>query len=298
MTIFFSSILIIATIFANAINKIYTKIVLREISSYTVLLLSNIFCAIIAFPIVIFNFKELKNVPLLGWIVIVLTSLLWSINGYLGNLSIEKSPVSIREPLSQMQIIFAVMIGIFIFGESLKVNQILGIFMILLAGLILVFKKEIFNTEFTKLSLLLIFAYTFITACVAALDKYSLTFIPPYLYLFFNFTIPCIPLFVFGYKNNRENIYSIFDFRTFQITDKTKFKKLILLSLIFFTAYILTLYSYKNFDFALIYPILKLATPITAISGIFFLGEKSNQNRKILSIIIATLGAILCKISF
>jgi drug/metabolite transporter (DMT)-like permease len=216
---------------------------------------------------------------------------LWSVNGYLGNLSIEKSPVSIREPLSQMQIIFAVMIGIFIFGESLKMGQIFGIFLILLGGLVLVFKKEIFNTEFTKQSLIIIFTYTFITAYVAALDKYSLTFVPPYLYLFFNFTLPCIPLLFFGFKKHKHILNET-------ISNKIKLQKIFYISLIFFIAYYLTLLCYKNFDFALIYPILKIATPITAISGIIFLNEKSHIERKIIAVILATAGAIFCKISF
>lgn len=291
MPILLSSILIIATILANTVNKIYTKIVLREIDSFTTLLLSNLICALIAFPILIYNFSELKNVPIFGWFIIIFTCLLWSVNGYLGNLSIEKSPVSIREPLSQLQIVFAVMIGIFIFGETLKLNQMLGIFLILLGGIVLVFKKEIFNTEFTKQSLTIIFIYTFITACVAALDKYSLTFIPPYLYLFFNFSIPCIPLLFFGYKQNKNSIKQT-------IKEKSKMKQIIILSIFFFTAFILTLYCYKNFNFALIYPILKIATPLTAVSGIILLKEKANWQRKFIAIILATIGAILCKISF
>jgi uncharacterized membrane protein len=296
MTLLLSTTLIIFTILGNAINKIYTKIVLKEIDSYTLLLLSNACCALISLPILIYNFQELSSITIFGWTLIIFTCLLWSINGYLGNLSIEKSPVSIREPLSQLQIVFAVMIGIFIFGESLKINQIFGIFLIILAGIILVFKKEIFNTEFTKESLLVILSYTFITACVAALDKYIVTFIPAYIYLFFNFSIPCIPLLIFGYKKNEENIKSIFDFKKFQVNDINKFKKIIYISIIFFIAYYLTLLCYQNFEFALIYPILKIATPIVAFSGIIFLGEKAHIERKVIAVILATLGAIICKV--
>jgi drug/metabolite transporter (DMT)-like permease len=215
------------------------------------------------------------------------TCALWSLNGYLGNLSAEKAEVSVREPVAQLQIVWGVLIGVFVFADTLTLQQFMGIFFIIMASIVLVFKKKVLEIEITKSGLHIVLIYTVLTALVASMDKYLLSFLRPELYLFFNFSIPVLFLLPFIRYNKSNLIKSI------------KYKKeIFILSGIFFVAYFATLYTYKSFDFSIAYPLLKVATPLTAIFAIFIFNEKINLSKKILALTMACIGAVLIKVSF
>lgn len=278
--------IIAVAVVLNTINKLYTKYLLRKVDGFSMLVYVNIIAGIISLP---FAYIYRDNILQLTWAQLgftLLTAASWSLNGYLGNLSTEKAEVSIREPLVQLQVVWAVLIGIFVFGEIITPQQIVGIFIVLLASIVLVWKKEIWNAHITKDSLLIIIVYTIVTAIVAAMDKHVMSFLEPQAYLIFNFFVPILFLAPF-FKTHKKELANA----------KNYWKELILISIIFMCTFILTLYVYKNFDFAISYPLLKIATPLTAVAGIILFSEKTNVNRKLAAIFLATLGVIIIKVS-
>lgn len=251
------------------------------------LLYVNIIAGIISLPIV-FLYRESIFALTLGQLSFtLLTGALWSLNGYLGNLTTEKAEVSIREPLVQLQVVWAVVIGLIIFNESLNPQQMIGIGLIILASLVLTLKRNFFKVHIDKKTLLIIFVYTIVTAIVAAMDKHIMSFLAPQAYLLFNFFVPILFLLPFVKFHRKE----------LSIAQKNM-SKLILLSIVFMCAFITTLFVYKNFDFAISYPLLKIATPLTAVLGILIFKENNNLNKKIIAIVLATLGVILIKTNF
>ena len=133
------------------------------------------------------------------------TAALWSVNGYLGNLSTEKAEVSVREPLIQLQIVWAVIIGVIVFHDTLSPQQMLGICFVILASLVLVFNKKILHAKIDKNTLLLLVSYTFVTAVVAAMDKQVVSFLAPQAYLIFSFIVP-IPFLIPFIKLHKQEL--------------------------------------------------------------------------------------------
>jgi drug/metabolite transporter (DMT)-like permease len=279
--------IIAVAVLLNTTNKLYTKFLLHKVDSFSMLLLVDLIAGILAIPFAIYYRADILSMTTWQLFFTLLTAAIWSINGYLGNLSTEKAEVSIREPLAQMQVIWAVLIGVVIFGESLNLQQITGILFILSASLVLVIKKNIFTVHWEKETTLLILVYTLVTAIVASMDKYIMSFLRPEAYTIFNFIVPIIFLLPFV-KSNQKNIKQALNYKS----------HLVALTCIFFVTFLSTLYVYKNFDFAISYPLLKIATPLTAIFGILIFNEKNMLGRKVLAIMLATLGAILVKVSF
>lgn len=270
----------------NTINKLYTKYLLHKVDSFSMLVYVNLMAGIVALP---FAYVYRDSILQLTWAQLgftLLTAASWSLNGYLGNLSTEKAEVSIREPLVQLQVVWAVLIGIFVFSENLTLQQVAGILTVLLASIVLVWKKEIWQVHITKNSLFIILIYTVVTAIVAAMDKHVMSFLAPQAYLIFNFFVPILFLAPF-FKIHKKDLANA----------KNYWKELVLISVIFMCTFISTLYVYKNFDFAISYPLLKIATPLTAIAGILLFNERTNVNRKLAAIFLATLGVIIIKVS-
>ena len=270
----------------NTVNKLYTKYLLHKVDSFSMLVYVNLIAGIVALPFAYVYRDSILQLTCAQLGFTLLTAASWSLNGYLGNLSTEKAEVSIREPLVQLQVIWAVLIGIFVFKEYLSSQQVAGIALVLLATIVLVWKKEIWNAHITKDSILIIIVYTIVTAIVAAMDKHVMSFLVPQAYLIFNFFVPILFLAPFLKIHKKELANA-----------KNYWKELILISIIFMCTFISTLYVYKNFDFAISYPLLKIATPLTAIVGIVLFNERTNMSRKLAAIFLATLGVILIKVS-
>ena len=276
-------------IFLSVINKIYTKIYIKETDPFTMLFVTNLILSLFLLPFFIFNFDKVYDISMFGFGVIIFTCLLWTLNGFLGNYSYKVAPLSVREPISQMQIVFAVLIGVLVFNESPTWLDFIGIFLIIFAGLMLSFGRRVDKSEINFWIIGSILLMSFITAITSAFDKYTLNFVDPNMYLFFNFTISNIGLIIFLNKSRWHNVKNTFK-------NRTRFKEMFLLSVFFGGSFYLTLVAYKNFDFSIVYPILKVSAPLTAILGIFLLGEKNNWKVKILSICIAICGVILIKL--
>jgi drug/metabolite transporter (DMT)-like permease len=271
----------------NTVNKLYTKFILNRVSSFWLLFWVNMVAGFISLPFLFIYWQDVQALTFVQLTFVLLTASLWSVNGYLGNLSVEKAEVSIREPLAQLQVIWAVLIGVFVFGEVLNLQEIIGILLIISAGMVLVLRKNLFEAHIDKNSLSIVLIYTVVTAIVAAMDKQVVSFLRPEVYLFFSFSVPIIFIAPFISKNKN----------TFASVIKYKLH-ISAISIIFLCVFLSTITVYKNFDFALAYPLLKIATPLTALLGIIIFHEKKDLKRKFLAISLATLGAIVIKVNF
>jgi drug/metabolite transporter (DMT)-like permease len=278
--------IIAVAVILNTVNKLYTKFAIHKTDSFTFLLAINVLAGILSFPILLINFNQ--AVVLTWWQIFIMFCVggLWSLNGYLAHLTIEKSEVSVREPLTQLQIVWATLSGIFFFKEVITTQQFFGIILILISGMVLVYKKGVTQNFSKEKHLFLILVYTLFTAFVAAMEKFVMSFTTPEVFMFFSYfstSILLIPFISTNLQNVRQSI---------------KYKGVLFWGgLLTFITYIATLYVYKNFDFAISYPLLKIATPLTAVAGILLFNEKKNLGRKIVAIVLATLGVVLIKVS-
>lgn len=282
-------ILLSVAVFFGTVNKFYTKVYLKDVDSFSMLFITNSILSFILLPVVLYNFGSLKSIPVGGWLFILFACSAWSVAGYLGNKTYEVSAVSIREPLSQLQIIFAVLIGILFFQESLMSIDFIGIGLIIFAGLILSFVKKQNTYEITLPVFLLILLYTLVSAGVSAMDKISLKYIEPHLYMFFTFFLANVVLLFFFTKEKIDKMKAV-------VSDKEKMWLMIKLSFMFIASYYTALLCYKYFDFSVAYPILKLTAPLTAFTGMVLLNEKNGWKIKVLAVLLAFLGAVFIKV--
>lgn len=281
--------LLIIAVFFGTINKFYTKVYLQNVDSFSMLFVTNGILSLLLLPVILYNLNSFSNIPVSGWVFVLFSCSCWALAGYLGNKTYEVSAVSIREPLSQLQIVVAVLIGVLLFGESLALVDMFGIALIVIAGLILSFVKKADSYEVTPPVFFLILLYVFVSAGVSALDKMSLNYMEPHLYMFFTFFIANTVLVFFINKERFTKIKEV-------LNDRARLKTMVILSFMFLASYYTALLCYKYFDFSVAYPILKLTAVLTAVAGMIFLNENNGWRLKVLAVIIAFVGVIFIKI--
>lgn len=253
------------------------------------LFVTNGILSLFLLPVAVYEYQTILQLGLYAWMVIIFTCVLWAANGFLGNYSYKVAPISVREPLSQTQIIFAVFIGLIVFGETLYFFDYIGISLIVLAGLVLAFGRGVDKKDVNMWVVGSVLLMALITAITSAFDKYTVSFLQPHVYLFFNFFIGNLALFFVMTKERFLEIKKV-------CSDVVTLRQMFLLSFLFSASFYFTLVAYKNFDFSLVYPILKVSAPITAFAGILFLGERNGWKIKVVAVLLAFLGAVFIKV--
>lgn len=267
----------------NVLNKILDRYVARDTSPYAFSWLTQVIASILWLPLA----WPYLSIPESGmaWFAIIGAALVWTAVSISVYIAIKKTEVSIKEPLSQSKIIWALLFGLLILGEAITARKIIGTVVLFIGMSALLFHPERKFGRLTEPGVLWTLGLAILTAFAAIVDKFALGYFRPELYGFLVYLIPGIILtgFLPKIKKDIKHLW------------KTK-GKIAVTTILFSTAsYYFTIKAYSLADITLIYPFLQTATIFAVIAGIIFLGEKDHKWQKIVAVIIAVAGAIIIK---
>ncbi len=271
-------------IICNVINKLLDRYVARDVSPYAFAWMTQIIASVIFLP---FAWQYLAlPASRMAWIALGIAALVWTIIAISVYISIKKTEVSIREQLTQSRIIWVLIFGIFLLGETFTIKKLIGTAIIFIGICILLFHPERKLGRLTDPGVLWTLGFALLSAVAAITDKFALGYFRPELYGFLVYLIPGIVLtgFLPKIKDDVRHLWKIHG-------------KIAVTTIIFSTAtYFFVIKAYSLADVTLVYPFLQLATILAVIFSIIFLKEREHKWQKIAAAVIVIAGAIIMKV--
>jgi uncharacterized membrane protein len=272
-------VLIVVLAFTVA-SKIYQKIAVHKVNPVAFSILSNIFAALFLLPFVYNNLIS-YNPTLKGILIIFIGSVIWSFVGVISKLSIQKSDVSLREPILSLRIILIALLGVIFLNEQINIFDSIGILLIFLGILFSNWhgKKFDFGTEGFRWAMISV-----VTMSLAVfVDKIGSDIVGAEVYAFYIFLFSGLFRLFTAYKYKAEIIH------IFTKESKIFFLNVFLLAYGFYGG----IKVYSLLPISIAYPVLQFGSVLIVLSAIIFLGEKNNLRNRIIGSVVATLGVIL-----
>lgn len=221
-----------------------------------------------------------------GWLVCA-SVFLWSVIAVWSLIGIRDTEVSLREVLVQSRTLLVVFLSALVLGEHVSQMSWLGIALII-SGIIFATYKPA-----QKLSVSMhrgtwyVLATSALIAVVSLIDKKASALMDPSLYAAIVYAGPAVVLLAFLYKR--------FFKECSHATKKGAWLVTLAAGTINSIGFFFTLYTYRALDLHIAYPILQTSSIFALIAGIIFWNERERAGWKFFGLILALIGALMCK---
>jgi drug/metabolite transporter (DMT)-like permease len=280
MIFFFASIAIVG----SAGLTLFDRYILKRVSAHAFSLLTQILGALLFLPIALTNLHYMNTRE--AWFAIAIASILWAAYSLIGSISIKKTEASIRAPLSQSKLLWAVLFGAVILKEVVTWQHMVAVFIIFIGVSVLLWHPEKRFGSLKDPGIRWTLLTAILSALVAIADKYALGFFPVELYGFLVYLFPGFILLAFTPNQGKDINYLL----------KTNKLNLLLSAALGVVCYYATLKVYVLLEISVAYPLLPLSTLLVVFGGILFFKEKGNAWQKIAAAIIVIAGSVWLKL--
>lgn len=276
---FYIIIYLIVSVIFNQSYKIVTK--KNSNDAILTILIQSISVATCILLLPIFKFKFPTDFKV--YLLLFLSIIFYTINDRLGTTSRRGLESSTYIILKQMSTVFMIFMGIVFFKEAFILKKIIGAFLIVLSNILVFYKKE--NFKFNKYLLCGVIANTFLAFAlfldVNNSNKFNLSF-----YILLTFLIPLVLIFLF----ERIKIKDIV--KEYKVSNKFA---LIITGITWSFMMLTKLKSYELGKVSVVAPLTSLTVILNIIVSYFFLKEKDNILKKVISGILIIIGVIFIK---
>jgi len=266
---------------ASSIQSLIHRFIMLTEEPYSYALVENLLTALIFVPVLILEFSFPNSY--FAWFLVLVSSLLWVFIAVISMKAYKYTKVSLKAPLSQSRVIFALLFAILFLSEAIVLEKIIGIALIFAALTLLTYKKERKFGQLKDIGVQFTILSAFLSALVAIIDKKSMAYFTPGTFGFLVYFIPALILIAFG-KKYYKGVKQIVE---------TKYKFLAALVILGFFFYYFKLRAYQLADVGQVFPIVRLSTLFTVVGGVVFLKERDQIVKKIVLTLIILVGIIL-----
>lgn len=277
-------VFIAGAVICNSFSKLLDRHVAKVVSPVAFAWLTQIIALLVFLPFAIKNWA--LPTEKIALVALAVSGALWTCAAISVYISIKKTEVSLREPVSQSKLIWALLLSILLLGEAPSAIKIVGTIVIFASLGIALFHPERKLGRLTDPGVLWTLGYALLGAILAVADKFALRYWKPEVY---GFLVYCIPFTLI-------TILTIRQFSDVKHLIKIRGKTAVTSILLSSGSYFFTLQSYAHADLTLAYPLLSLATVFAVFGSMVFLGEKEHRTQRIIAIFIAIAGAIMVKL--
>jgi drug/metabolite transporter (DMT)-like permease len=272
---------------ATAGYRVVTRHVMKGHSPYAYALMVNIVGAFFTLPLIWTDFT-FAGVPrtLFPWLLVALAAALWAMIMVLAFKSIKLLPVSRREQISQVEVLFVLLLAISFLGEALTWLKAAGAVFVIAGALVAASGRTSIYSGWKSKGVALTVGVAALYALVAIVDKEALAYFPTGLYTFMQYIFPGIIL-AFGLSRRRawSETKSLISHKGWVLLGATALSV---------TSYYSGLRAYDLADASVVYPVLKLATIVAVVGGLlFFKEERVHMPRKLVASVLVVAGAVL-----
>jgi drug/metabolite transporter (DMT)-like permease len=272
--------IIIAIACATA-SRLLHRYVLKETEAYAYSLLTQVIASIVLLPFALSKFA-LPTEPR-AWIAMAISAGLWSAIAVSAYIAYKKTEVSIKDPIGQSKVIWALLLGILFLGEQAGLFRILGTLTIFVGISILLWHPERRLGRLTDPGVRWTLGNALLAATVAVVDKYALQWFVPEVYMFFAYFFPIFILLLF-LPGRSKHVRHLLQRHTLIAP----------LAIVLGVAeYFFVITAYTIADLTLVFPLLQLRTLTVALCGILILREREHLWQRILATVIIVAGAII-----
>lgn len=269
------------------VNRLYTKHVLSKGDPLALFVFTSFFGALCVLFYILLVSKSTVVVTPLVLATLFGSGALWAVSGYLQNIAVKETPLSVYSIVSQFQIIWVVLAGVIVFSERLSALGVLGVVLIVVSC-ILVSYRSLFTKEISLRSFLLVFLTSLAVGVTVVVDTYAVKNIPVDHYFFAVLLIPSLIL-----------MPKLFTRKTYYFDNiKTHLLSYTISTVALVVSYGATLlvFAHPQLPISVSYPILRAGGIISVILAVIIFKEKTSWPLKILAIIMGTCGAVLVKV--
>lgn len=271
-------------ILGGVATKIIHRYVLREIDAYPYALLQNAVGALMFLPLVFSEFT-VSGIPSLGWVVFGFAGVLWAALSLSSLTSYKKTDLGLREIVGQSCVFWALLLGVVLLSEPLTASKTIGTTLVFIGLALAIWHPEKRWGRVTDPGVLWTLFSAFLSAAVAVLDKYALSFFAVGFYGFAMYLIPTA-VYSFFLRGRRESVRQAF---------VLKWKGMIAGSVIAALTYYAILKLFTLVEVTLVYPFLQLTTLLTVLGAIVILKEQEHVGQRLIAALLAVVGLIILK---
>jgi drug/metabolite transporter (DMT)-like permease len=239
----------------------------------------QIFNALFFIPLLIVNFAVPSE--LIGWEVMLLGVLIWTLINFAGFKSVQLLEASLREPISQTKVLFALILSSVLISEVLTLNKIIGTVLIFSSLMIVTYRKGVF-ARFSELGIRLTLLTAFLWALVSVVDKTALKYWNVPSYAFMAFLLPGLIVGGFAIKRADKLVKMV----------KLRLKYLILVGVLGVISSYALFRAYQLTDVSNVFPVIQLSSLVTVAGGIILLKERGHVLQKIVATAIMLIGIL------
>jgi drug/metabolite transporter (DMT)-like permease len=178
-------------------NRLLQKHILFKVDGFALGLIANILGALILFPFAYGKLSDIQDLSygLLGFIV--LTQIFWTYVTWAGNISVAQNDFSFKEMIRQTRIIWVVLAGVFLLGETLHLSDMIGIGLILVSVYIISWKTVSLRSHISSKPILLAWSIAVMGAVITIMEKTILNSTSVLLYVFISYVLVSVFLAFF-----------------------------------------------------------------------------------------------------
>jgi len=272
---------VLIVIACGVIYKLLFKYVLKDTDPFALSLVNQFVCALLFLPLAIGKFVIPSDQ--MAWVILGVAALLWAMVTVANYTSFKYTDVSLRDPVGQSRVIWALFLGIFLLRENPSWLRIVGTLVIFVGVSMPLWdpNRKLGNLKDPGIRWTL--GAAVLIAIVAVVDKIALGYFSPETYGFLVYLLPGFILLAFLPGRKKHVAHLI----------KTKWKPAILAIILTAITYYFTLRAYAIADITLVYPLLQLGTLVTVLGAIIFLRERKHMALRIAAAVVIVVGTIL-----
>lgn len=275
--------LIALTVLLSTASKLLHRYVLKESGPYAYALLNNVIGALFFLPLALRNFSVPTERG--AWLILALASALWALLAVGKFVAYKGTEVSLKDPLDQSKLLWALLLGATVLGETPSVLRIIGTVVVFIGVSTLLFHPEKKLERLADAGIRWTLGAALLGAVVAVIDKYALRYFIPETYGLLVYIGPTLILLSF-LPGRTAHIAHLLQHRFWTAIG----------GLLFSTAgYYLALKVYAIADITFVYPLLQLGTLLTAVGGIVIFREREHLAQKLITTAIIVTGSILVR---
>jgi bacterial/archaeal transporter family protein len=215
---------------------------------------------------------------------------LYTLGNIFGFLSYKYVDISLCGIIDQLSLVLLYVGSILIFGETLSVYKTAGVFLILIANILIIQRTK--SKEKSMRGILYRIAFVAFMGGANLIDSQIITDkkVSMFLYSFLIWLLPGIGVL----------LYSMINAKLKDVSYELKYnwKGLISLALTGILTTIFVFFAYQRGEKSIVFPVLKLSSILLVIIGVLFLKERKNLQAKVLAVVIVFLGIYLISLSY
>jgi uncharacterized membrane protein len=204
-----------------------------------------------------------------AWTLALVAGVLWTFITVLGFKSYQLTPLSLREPISRVDVLFLLAFSVLLLNEALTIVKVLGTGFIFIGLIILTGQRKKAFGRLTDKGVKLTLLVAVFHGLVSVVDKRAVVFFLPAFYGFLEYALVPLYLMPLAVKNS---------VKIKKIIINQKFVPIIgsALSVI---AYYSRLHASFLTDVSNVFPVLQLSTVISVLGGFLFFKEGELKSR-------------------